>query len=60
MAIQTRDLVVQFPGQREPTLKNISLTVPDGSFAVLVGASGSGKSTCCTAWPASSPRLRAR
>lgn len=45
MAIQTRDLVVQFPGQREPTLKNISLTVPDGSFAVLVGASGSGKST---------------
>ncbi len=45
MAIQTHDLVVQFPGQREPTLKNISLTVPDGSFAVLVGASGSGKST---------------
>ncbi|GAS89193.1 ABC transporter ATP-binding protein [Mycolicibacterium brisbanense] len=45
MAIQTHDLVVQFPGQREPTLKNISVTVPDGSFAVLVGASGSGKST---------------
>jgi NitT/TauT family transport system ATP-binding protein len=45
VAIQTHDLIVRFPGQREPTLKNISLTVPDGSFAVLVGASGSGKST---------------
>jgi NitT/TauT family transport system ATP-binding protein len=45
MAVQTHDLVVQFPGQQEPTLRNISLTIPDGSFAVLVGASGSGKST---------------
>jgi NitT/TauT family transport system ATP-binding protein len=45
MAIETRDLVVQFPGKREPALHDISITVPDGSFAVLVGASGSGKST---------------
>jgi NitT/TauT family transport system ATP-binding protein len=45
MAVQTHDLVVQFPGQLEPTLRGISLTIPDGSFAVLVGASGSGKST---------------
>lgn len=45
MAIQTHDLVVTFPGKQEPTLKGISLTIPDGSFAVLVGASGSGKST---------------
>ncbi len=40
MALETIDLVVQFPGKPEPTLKNISMTVPDGSFAVLVGASG--------------------
>ncbi|HTM84308.1 MAG TPA: ABC transporter ATP-binding protein [Mycobacterium sp.] len=45
MAVQTHDLVVQFPGKADPTLKSISMTIPDGSFAVLVGASGSGKST---------------
>lgn len=45
MALETIDLVVRFPGKPEPTLKNISMTIPDGSFAVLVGASGSGKST---------------
>jgi NitT/TauT family transport system ATP-binding protein len=45
MAIETHDLVVQFPGKPEPTLKNISITILDGSFTVLVGASGSGKST---------------
>ncbi|OKH69040.1 ABC transporter [Mycobacterium sp. SWH-M5] len=45
MALETHDLVLQFPGQHEPTLKNISMTIPDGSFAVLVGASGSGKSS---------------
>ncbi|MCV7344990.1 ABC transporter ATP-binding protein [Mycolicibacterium rhodesiae] len=45
MALETRDLVVQFPGAATPTLKGISLSVNDGSFTVLVGASGSGKST---------------
>lgn len=45
MAIQTQDLVVQFPGNQQPTLTGISMTIADGSFAVLVGASGSGKST---------------
>jgi NitT/TauT family transport system ATP-binding protein len=45
VAIETCDLVVRFPGTRVPTLDRISMTVPDGSFAVLVGASGSGKST---------------
>ncbi|MDV3129533.1 ABC transporter ATP-binding protein [Mycobacterium sp. 21AC1] len=45
MAITTHDLVVQFPGKRDPTLKSISMTIADGSFTVLVGASGSGKST---------------
>lgn len=45
MAIETRELVLQFGGNPQPTLKGISMTIPDGSFAVLVGASGSGKST---------------
>ncbi|MCV7424003.1 ABC transporter ATP-binding protein [Mycobacterium yunnanensis] len=45
MAIEAHDLVVRFPGTRDPTLDHVSMTVPDGSFDVLVGASGSGKST---------------
>ncbi|NKY89285.1 ABC transporter ATP-binding protein [Nocardia veterana] len=45
MAVATRDLVVHFPKAAQPTLRGIDLSVPDGSFAVLVGASGSGKST---------------
>ncbi|MGW1738253.1 ABC transporter ATP-binding protein [Nocardia sp. NPDC001965] len=45
MTIETRNLVVRFPGRTQPTLDRIDLTVPNGSFAVLVGASGSGKST---------------
>ena len=45
MAVETVDLTVQFAGRSEPTLKGITMSVPDGSFAVLVGASGSGKST---------------
>ncbi|BDY29200.1 ABC transporter ATP-binding protein [Mycolicibacterium mageritense] len=45
MALETQNLVVRFAGKPEPTLKGISLTIPDGAFAVLVGASGSGKST---------------
>jgi NitT/TauT family transport system ATP-binding protein len=45
MAIETTNLVVQFPGKHDPTLRNISMTIPDGTFAVLVGSSGSGKST---------------
>ncbi|MFD6511653.1 ABC transporter ATP-binding protein [Rhodococcus sp. NPDC060176] len=45
MAIETHNLVVQFPGTPRPTLDRISMTIPEGSFTVLVGASGSGKST---------------
>ncbi|MFC7756643.1 ABC transporter ATP-binding protein [Tsukamurella soli] len=44
MTIETRDLVVHFPGKAEPTLDHIDITIPDGGFTVLVGASG-GKST---------------
>jgi len=34
-----------YPGNREPTLKNLSFTVPAGAMAAIVGASGAGKST---------------
>ncbi|MCZ4552212.1 ABC transporter ATP-binding protein [Gordonia rubripertincta] len=45
MALETHDLVVHYPGTPHPTLDRISMTIPDGSFTVLVGASGRGKST---------------
>lgn len=28
-------------------IRNVSFTIPDGEFAVIVGASGSGKRQCC-------------
>ncbi|ANN76302.1 ATP-binding cassette domain-containing protein [Bordetella flabilis] len=34
-----------YPGNREPTLKDLSFQVPAGAMAAIVGASGAGKST---------------
>jgi ATP-binding cassette subfamily C protein CydCD len=34
-----------YPGNRAPTLKNLSFKVPAGAMAAVVGASGAGKST---------------
>jgi NitT/TauT family transport system ATP-binding protein len=45
MALETTDLTVQFAGKPTPAVTGITMSIPDGSFAVLVGASGSGKST---------------
>jgi NitT/TauT family transport system ATP-binding protein len=45
MAVETADLTVQFTGKPAPALTGVTMSIPDGSFAVLVGASGSGKST---------------
>jgi osmoprotectant transport system ATP-binding protein len=35
----------RYPGQREPAVKELSLTVPAGEICVLVGPSGCGKTT---------------
>jgi ABC-type nitrate/sulfonate/bicarbonate transport system ATPase subunit len=34
-----------FPGQAKPILTQISVTVPEGQFAAIVGCSGAGKTT---------------
>jgi len=40
-----KNLTHTFPGHEEPTLKDINLTLTPGSFCVLLGSNGSGKST---------------
>jgi len=43
-AIEFRGLTFAYPG-REPTLRDVSFTVPMGSVVAVVGPTGSGKST---------------
>ncbi|MBO0868333.1 MAG: ABC transporter ATP-binding protein [Micromonosporaceae bacterium] len=43
--IVIKDLVKQYPGTQRPATDDISLTVQDGEFLVLVGPSGCGKTT---------------
>lgn len=47
--LSVENLVVQYPGVAEPTLKGISLRVERGRRTALVGESGSGKSTLAKA-----------
>lgn len=47
-AVVFEDFSYAYP-QTEAVLKNISLTVPRGSFTVITGPSGAGKSTLCRA-----------
>jgi ABC-type multidrug transport system fused ATPase/permease subunit len=43
--IAFENVTFTFPGNTEPTLKQVSFTIPKGKIVALVGASGSGKST---------------
>ena len=43
--IEVRDLVAQYPGNPEPTLKSISLDIFENEIVCIMGGSGSGKST---------------
>jgi ATP-binding cassette subfamily B multidrug efflux pump len=44
-AIEIRDLTFQYPGTKNPVLRNINLTVPKGTTLAIVGHTGSGKSS---------------
>jgi ABC-type proline/glycine betaine transport system ATPase subunit len=39
------NVVKSYPGQKEPAVKNVSMTIPAGEIVVLVGPSGCGKTT---------------
>ena len=43
--LEFREATKRYPGQDEPAVKELSLTVPSGEICVLVGPSGCGKTT---------------
>ncbi len=43
--LEFRKATKRYPGQEEPAVKELSLTVPSGEICVLVGPSGCGKTT---------------
>jgi osmoprotectant transport system ATP-binding protein len=43
--LEFREATKRYPGQTEPAVKGLSLTVPAGEICVLVGPSGCGKTT---------------
>jgi osmoprotectant transport system ATP-binding protein len=43
--LEFRDVTKRYPGQGEPAVRELSLTVPAGEICVLVGPSGCGKTT---------------
>jgi osmoprotectant transport system ATP-binding protein len=44
-SVEFVSVVKRYPGQAEPAIENLSLTVPAGEICVLVGPSGCGKTT---------------
>lgn len=44
-AVELRNVTYQFPGTKEPTLRNISLKIEPGQKVAVIGKMGSGKST---------------
>jgi len=44
-AIELRNVVYQYPGARDTSLRDISLTIPKGTSVGFVGSSGAGKTT---------------
>ena len=43
--ISIENLTFSYPNSDQPTLKNVSLRIADGDFALVMGVSGAGKST---------------
>ena len=46
-AVEIDGLTYTYPGASQPTLRNITLQIPQGDFLAVVGNNGCGKSTLC-------------
>lgn len=49
IAVSIKDLSFTYRGKEKPALRNIGGEIEDGSFIVLMGHGGAGKSTLCSA-----------
>jgi len=45
--IETINLTYTYPGATQPSIRDVSLTIEKGEFAILTGPSGCGKTTLC-------------
>ena len=45
--ITMADVTFTYPGQEHPQLKQINLSIKQGTFVAIMGGNGSGKSTLC-------------
>lgn len=45
--LQLENVTFTYPGQDEPTLKDLSVKIEKGTFLAVVGSNGSGKTTMC-------------
>ena len=46
-AVEIDQLTYTYPGASQPTLREITLRIPQGDFLAVVGNNGCGKSTLC-------------
>ena len=57
LAISIEDLTFTYQGNERPTLKNINGQIKDGTFIVVMGHGGAGKSTLCCSFNALIPKF---
>ena len=56
-AISIEDLTFAYQGNEQPTLKNIQGQIEEGTFVVVMGHEGAGKSTLCYSFNALVPKF---
>jgi energy-coupling factor transporter ATP-binding protein EcfA2 len=57
VAVSIQDLTFTYQGNERPTLKNINGQIKDGTFLVVMGHGGAGKSTLCCIFNALIPKF---
>ena len=57
LAVSIEDLTFTYRGNERPTLQNIQGQIEDGTFVVVMGHGGAGKSTLCCSLNALVPKF---